>query len=412
MVRRLGRTACVLAVLALLGPGDVLGQAASDPGEPDLELPDEPEAAEPRRIDAGFEASASVAPEDTRFFNYTDYRESALRTLRASGSMSLRLGRRATLLGELRGANGEGVRVSALYLRLHPWAGRPVDVQVGRVPPTFGAFPRRSYSADNPLVGYPLAYQYLTSLRADAVPSTADDLLAMRGRGWLSSFPVGADRPEYGLALAAVSRWDTGVQVHVGPETLSLTASITAGSLSNPMVRDDNGGKQVAARGELRPSPALVLGVSAARGAFLERDLASQLEPAGGPAPVQRALGLDVEHSRGYWLVRGEGILSEWGIPGLGSVRALGLSGEGRYKLLPGLYAAARVERLGFSRIRGTLFEGRSTPWEAPVFRIEAGGGYRPARNVLVKAAYQYNRRDTTRFRSQGLLAAQVLVWY
>jgi hypothetical protein len=244
------------------------------------------------------------------------------------------------------------------------------------------------------------------------VPSTADDLLAMRGRGWLSSFPVGSTRPSYGLALAAVNRWDTGVQVRVGPETASLTAAVTAGSLSNPMVRDDNGGRQVAARAEIRPSPALVLGLSAARGAFLERDLAARLEPLGGPAPLQRALGLDMELSRGHWLARGEGILSEWGIPGLGPVRALALSGEGRLTLLPGLYAAARVERLGFSRIRGTLFGGRPTPWEAPVFRVEAGGGYRPARRVLLKAAFQYNRRDTARLRSESLLALQALVWY
>ena len=41
---------------------------------------------------------------------------------------------------------------------------------------TFGAFARRTYANDNPLIGYPLAYQYLTSLRPDAVPATADAL--------------------------------------------------------------------------------------------------------------------------------------------------------------------------------------------------------------------------------------------
>src|SRR5437660_527842 len=60
------------------------------------------------------------------------------------------------------------------------------DIQLGRVPPTFGAFPRRAYSTDNPFIGYPLAYQYLTSLRADALPANADELLQMRARGWLS----------------------------------------------------------------------------------------------------------------------------------------------------------------------------------------------------------------------------------
>ena len=54
------------------------------------------------------------------------------------------------------------------------------------MPPTFGAFARRTYATDNPLIGYPLAYQYLTSLRPDALPANADELLRMRGRGWLS----------------------------------------------------------------------------------------------------------------------------------------------------------------------------------------------------------------------------------
>ena len=51
-----------------------------------------------------------------------------------------------------------------------PGPARRFDIQVGRIPPTFGAFPRRSYESENPLIGYPLAYQYLTSIRADAVP--------------------------------------------------------------------------------------------------------------------------------------------------------------------------------------------------------------------------------------------------
>jgi hypothetical protein len=38
------------------------------------------------------------------------------------------------------------------------------------------------------LIGYPLAYQYLTSLRADSLPLNANELIAMRGRGWLSSY--------------------------------------------------------------------------------------------------------------------------------------------------------------------------------------------------------------------------------
>ena len=81
-------------------------------------------------------------------------------------------------------------------------------MQIGRIPPTFGAFTRRAYSRDNPLIGYPLAYQYLTSLRADAVPASADELLRMRGRGWLTEFSIGN--------RAACTRSAAGDRVQVG----------------------------------------------------------------------------------------------------------------------------------------------------------------------------------------------------
>src|SRR4029077_18691690 len=123
-----------------------------------------------------------------------------LRMLRLELTASLRAGSHLSLLGEVRSQNTFGFdplsiqmhapQVYALYLRIRPWTRRRFDLQVGRVPPTFGAFPRRSYEADNPLIGDTLAYQYLTSLRPDAVPANADELLSMRGRGWLANYSV------------------------------------------------------------------------------------------------------------------------------------------------------------------------------------------------------------------------------
>ena len=68
-----------------------------------------------------------------------------------------------------------------------------------------GVSRRHAYAADNPLIGYPLAYQYLTSLRPDALPASADELLRMRGRGWLSNFSVGNWRPAAACRSSAPS---------------------------------------------------------------------------------------------------------------------------------------------------------------------------------------------------------------
>jgi hypothetical protein len=77
---------------------------------------------------------------------------------------------------------------------------------------------------------------------------------------------------------------------------------------------------------------------------------------------------------------------------------------EGRYKIRPGLYAAARADHLGFSRVRGIA-------WDAPVWRIEAGGGFSPRRHLLLKGVYQYSRREGTP-ASLRAIAGQLLAWF
>ena len=113
--------------------------------------------------------------------------------------------------------------------------------------------PGATIRTDNLLIGYPLAYQYLTSLRPDALPANADELLRMRGRGWLSSFSVGTPTPDNGLPLVHAFRWDTGVQVHAASQRAEATVAVTTGTLANPLVGDDNAGRQVAGRVVVRP---------------------------------------------------------------------------------------------------------------------------------------------------------------
>jgi hypothetical protein len=284
------------------------------------------------------------------------------------------------------------------------------------VPPAFGAFPRRSYEADNPLIGYPLAYQYLTSIRADAVPASADELLQMRGRGWLANYSIGNLAPAPGVPLATAFRWDTGVEAHAANDFIDLTAAITTGTLSNPLVRDDNGGRQLAGRVAVRPVAGLLVGLSAAHGPFVSRN-AARAALGGGQddAFAQTAWGADVEYSRSYYVLRAETVMSQWTLPSLGSpaiggpLRAAAVSLEGRYKIRPGLYVAARGDHLGFSEITGT--RGPVT-WDAPVDRLEIGGGYSIERNLLLKISTQFDSRDGGRTRSSRLVAGQLVFWF
>ena len=129
--------------------------------------------------------------DDVAFFNYTDYEHNALRMFRIGTAGVWRPMPWLALAGEVRSEDLDHPGVYAAYARIKPWQDRGLTIDVGRIPPTFGAFSRHAYTTDNPVIGYPLAYQYLTSLRTDAVPAVADDLLRMRARGWRSSFPIG-----------------------------------------------------------------------------------------------------------------------------------------------------------------------------------------------------------------------------
>lgn len=374
----------------------------------------------PRRLTFGVEALASVATEDHEaYFNYGSYGHSSTRLVRLRVDAALRLGGRAAILAEGRLDNGDGPSLSALYLRVRPFGDRAFDLQAGRIPPVFGAFPRRAYGSDNPLIGLPLAYQYLTSLRSDSIPSSAHDLLLMKGLGAENFYPIGADTWDHGLPLVAGDRWDTGVQARVVSGRWTVAAGLSQGTPSNPRVEDDNSGKQVAARVELRPVLGLVLGASAAQGDYLAREARTALpSAAGGSSHRQRVVGADAEVSWDYWLFRAEGVWSRWSVPLVeppwvtSPLRAWGLFLEGRRKILPGLYVAGRFDHLGFSEIKDPYGPGTSTAWDAPVTRLEAGGGYSLRHNLVLKVALQQNWRKGTAYPRERVAAAQALFSY
>lgn len=353
---------------------------------------------------------------DYGYFNFSTYDDSLLRNFRVNVAASVTASDRLSVLAEIRTDNLHRPRPYALFVRIRPWPARRFDVQAGRIPPAFGAFSRRPYPADNFLVGYPLAYQYLTSLRPDALPANADELLLMRGRGWLSNFTLGDVTPHSGLPLVNGLVWDTGVQVHAGTDTLEGAVAVTTGTLGHPLVRDNNGGKQFSGRVSLQPLPGLVFGISGARGPYASREAAASAGLARSDRSItQSAWEADVEYSRGHYLLRAEAVFSAFRLPLVDApaivkpLRAIAVSAEGRYRLRPGLYAAARWDHLGFNVISGSA---RRQTWEAPVTRVEAGIGYSVQRNVLLKTVVQYNDRDGGFVPTVTIGAAQLVYWF
>ncbi len=404
------RVVSVRAICALLLVATVRPAAAQPPDET-------PRGGLAERVTVGGEVTAGYGSKDPGFFNYATYAYDPMRNVRVVMDAAVHVSRQIEVLGQLRTDGLSHARLTALYLRVRPWRAHQIDLQAGRVPTTFGLFGRSGYGADNPLVGRPLPYGYLTSLRRDALPATAADLIRMRGRGWLASFPRGNLTPDRGLPIVDPDSWDTGLQARVVRGKIEWTGALTQGSLGSPRVLDDNDGRALASRLVVRPTPAITIGASASRGAFLSRSLADDL---GGDATLesfrQTATGLDAQVASGRWQIRGEVIRSRWTLPSAtdpalgGGVHALAGWLEGRVRVVPGVDVAARAERLAFSNLDTAT---GAQPWESPVSRVEAGIVASPLRHVWMKFAVQRNRRPLGgRVRHDTLAAAQLGVWF
>jgi hypothetical protein len=340
----MSRLPVLFASLAFLAAGSALPGVAVGQS-----LPAGPVSALDGRLGVGAEVTATFGADDEQaYFNYTDYEHNTLRMFRVALSAAWRPVSRVAVVGEIRSEDLDLVRPYAAYVRIRPWLNHDFDIQAGRIPPTFGAFGRRGYQGnDNPLIGYPLAYQYLTSLRPDAVPATYADLLVMRGRGWRATYPIGDTEPGPGVPLITAFKWDTGVQAHWQHRGLDVIGSVTTGTLSDPLCSDNNGGKQVSARVSYKPTPGLVVGGSAARGEFFARDVLQALPESSG-SHAQSALGGDIEYSRGHWLVRSELVWSQWNVPfatpqAATNLSALGTWVEGRYRITPRIVVWGRA---------------------------------------------------------------------
>jgi hypothetical protein len=360
---------------------------------------------EERRFLYGGEVVANIAPVDPGYFNHTDYGDDSLRLFRLNLALEVRPSELFSLLAEIRSDNLSAPRPYALYARVRPWRERAFAVQVGRIPPVFGAFLRRRYEIDNPLIGYPLPYQYPTVLRADSAPENLDQLFFYRGYGARVRYPLGDTSVASGLSQVNPIRWDTGVSGSLGTEPVSIAVAFTQGTISDPRVDDDNDGKQFAARLGWRPAFGWDLGVSASSGDYVSDEVKSLL--AGNPESSQKAVGVDAELARGPWILRAEAIWCSWDAPTLetGALGAFGFQAEGRYKAAPGLYFAARISGVRFESVS-------SVSWDSPVTRFEGGVGYSFHRNLIGKIALQYNTRDATDVTSRFIPAVQLLFWF
>ena len=287
----------------------------------------------------------------------------------------------------------------------------PIDIQAGRIPPTFGAFARREYGAGNPLIGYPLAYQYLTAVRPDALPASTEDVLRMRARGWRPSYPIGSldDRArhaaDHGVPVGhrrAGARRARVVQCERGADQRHAVRSAHARQQQRQADR-----RPAALAADRRPGARRLGGA----GAYVaDAALATATMLAGTARSTQQALGVDAEYSRDHWMLRGELIWNQWQVPTLSrTLDATSAFVEGRYKISPGVFVASRIDRLSFSELassvrnaaRGTRRSRGSKPASATT----------SAATCSPRAPISTTGATADCVTSRGLFAAQLHFW-
>jgi hypothetical protein len=397
------------AVLAML--------AAGIPARAGAQTGDTPPPAAPARVLVGGDLSGILGPsDDVAFFNYTDYEHNALRLARVRLVGEWRLSPKVSFIGELRTEDTDSLEASAAYVRLRPWTRHAIAIQAGRIPPVIGAFNRRAYGRDNPLIGMPLAYQYLTSLRPDAVPASVDDLLRMRARGWRPDYPIGSTAIGPGMPLVSASRWSTGLEVRWQRDGFEAAGAWSLGPPGMPAAVDFTAGRQISGRAAVVLPFGATIGVSGAHGRWIDEAVLSLVPVDRRDRSAQTTVGLDGEVGSGPWLVRAEWLRTSyampWTDPAAAPAAVSAWSGfvEARRRLHARWQVAVRLDRLSFSSLTGSA--GVTMPWDAPIDRAEAAVAFRATRRLELRGGWQHNWREAGRVRERGFPAAQALFWF
>jgi hypothetical protein len=227
-----------------------------------------------------------------------------------------------------------------------------LSIEAGKVVTPIGAFPRRYFADENPLVGEPLGY-------------AIGDPLALQVSGGVARF-------DYAL----------GVMDH--PLAVN-TRGVDAGSAYRPTL----------ALG-VTPTTGLRLGAYGTRGPYLGPEAIPYLPgEEGWRDSDQTAVGAEVRFSRGYFELNGEWLRTASEVPGADeAARGKSYYADVKYTWTPRVFTAVRLGQYDQPQILPPGAPGEWVVRRARSFDAEGGVGYRFTPGVLLKASYRQQWRD------------------
>lgn len=305
-------------------------------------------------------------------------------------------------------------RLDEYAIRFTPWSDGRLNVQVGKFATVVGSWVVRHGAWENPFVTAPLAYDHLTGIwDAEAVDTVATLLMWAHVR---PSPPPGTPATDKPLRLPILwgPSYVTGAAVsgELGRITYAFEAKDASVS-SRPRLWDAAAFQwrhpTLAARIGYRPNAMWNVGVSAARGTYLEKAAGPTLAPGRGRGDYrEELLAQDVSFAWHHWQVWAEAFEARFTIPGVGDAETFSYYVEAKYKFTAQFAGAVRWNEQRFSHMDDGA--GGRVRWGANVRRLEVGPIYRLSANLQLKVQYSWQWEDSGPGERGHVFATQLTV--
>jgi hypothetical protein len=311
-----------------------------------------------------------------------------------------------TALANIRATNTDAITFDYIAIRLADVTPLGLNFQAGKFDLPFGNLGERRFPRKNLLYGLPSIYEYRTALPDHFSPGTDNQVIPER------DIVAGAGQGR-GMRLLDLGMYHPGAMVFGSAGILDYAFAVTTGTVSTSSYSSDNYNSDLGkvARLALTPVTGLTIGGAYSWGAYMQAAYAIPGNESVN-SYTEKAAEVDLEFSRGYAVLYGEAVYSMFNVPlttGDQDLKVLGYYVEGKYTIVPRLYAALRVSGLEFGK---TLIGGIQQPWDYNLVEWEGGLGYFLDRDVLLKAVRRETRTRGGSGPKDNLTVLQLVVAY
>ena len=311
-----------------------------------------------------------------------------------------------TALATIRATNTDAITFDYVALRLTDVTPLGLNFQAGKFDLPFGNLGERRFPRKNLLYGLPSIYEYRTALPDHFSPGPDYKVIPER------EILAGAGQGR-GMRLLDLGMYHPGAMVFGSAGIIDYAFAVTTGTVSTSSYSSDNYNSDLGkvARLAVTPLTGLTIGGAYSWGAYMQT-----VYPVPGNDNVsnytERAAEADLEFSRGHAVLYAEAVYSTFGVPvttGDQNLNVLGYYVEGKYTLIPRLYAALRVSGLEFGNVNIGGIEQR---WDYNLVEWEGGLGFFVDKDVLLKAVRRETRTRGGSGPKDNLTVLQLVVAY